>query len=113
MILRHFLDNGLKFSGRGTVRLSARPDTLPGGEAVIRFEVADQGIGIEADKLGMIFEAFSQADGSLTRQHGGIGLGLAECRQLARLMGGEVGVSSTPGEGSAFFLTLPLRGVPA
>ena len=113
VILRHFLDNGLKFSGRGTVRLSARPDTLPGGEAVIRFEVVDQGIGIEADKLGMIFEAFSQADGSLTRQHGGIGLGLAECRQLARLMGGEVGVSSTPGEGSAFFLTLPLRGVPA
>ena len=80
---------------------------------MIRFEVADQGIGIEADKLGMIFEAFSQADGSLTRQHGGIGLGLAECRQLAKLMGGEVGVSSTPGEGSAFFLTLPLRGVPA
>ena len=94
------------------MRLSARPDTLPGGEAVIRFEVADQGCGIEADKLGMIFEPFSQADGSLTRQHGGIGLGLAECRQLASLMGGELGVGSTPGEGSTFCLTLPLRGAP-
>jgi signal transduction histidine kinase len=72
------------------------------------FEVSDTGCGIRADQQGAIFERFRQVDDFETRSHGGTGLGLALCRELAELMGGEVAVRSRPGEGSVFSFVLPL-----
>jgi signal transduction histidine kinase len=74
----------------------------------VRFEVEDEGIGIAEDKQATIFNSFEQADGSLTRAYDGAGLGLAICRQLALLMGGAMGVSSRPGEGSLFWTDMPV-----
>ncbi|MFL6662122.1 MAG: ATP-binding protein, partial [Rhizobacter sp.] len=78
------------------------------GEGKVRFEVTDTGPGVAAELLPRLFQPFSQADSSTTRQYGGTGLGLNICRQLAELMGGVVGVASTPGEGSCFWAELPL-----
>jgi signal transduction histidine kinase len=103
-IVINLLSNAAKFTASGNVRLSVQA----AGESV-RVAVADTGIGIAADKLGLIFEEFEQADASSTRLHGGTGLGLAIARRLARLMGGDVEAASVPGRGSTFTLTLPLR----
>ena len=104
-ILANFLHNALKFTHRGGVRLVARQ--LP--DERTRFEVHDTGVGIDAPTQARLFKPFTQADESITRRFGGTGLGLSICRELAELMGGEVGVSSTPGQGSCFHaeLTLP------
>ncbi|HVL37421.1 MAG TPA: PAS domain-containing protein [Burkholderiales bacterium] len=103
-IVINLLSNAAKFTERGTVRLEAHAD----GE---RFDVAvaDTGIGIPAGQLEHIFEEFAQADTSSTRRYGGTGLGLSIARRLARLMGGDIAVQSTPGAGARFTLTLPLR----
>jgi signal transduction histidine kinase/CheY-like chemotaxis protein/CHASE3 domain sensor protein len=104
-ILRNLLSNALKFTERGEVALTvAASDT-----GTLRFDVRDTGIGIAADKLELIFEAFQQADGSTSRHYGGSGLGLSISREFARLLGGRVSVASEPGKGSVFTLWLPLR----
>ncbi|WP_343527199.1 ATP-binding protein [Sphingomonas sp.] len=102
-IVFNLLSNALKFTASGEVTLSIV--RLDHG---IRLDVTDTGIGIAPHKLEEIFEAFRQADASTTRQFGGTGLGLAICRRLARAMGGDVTVTSEPGRGSCFRVTLPL-----
>ena len=111
-ILKNLLSNALKFTERGGVELRVR--SLPGHshpDHRIAFEVRDTGIGIAADQHEVIFEAFRQADGTTNRKYGGTGLGLSISRDLARLLGGELSVSSEPGRGSTFTLVLPERHV--
>lgn len=103
-ILTNYLGNAIKFTATGGVRLLAR--RLAG--ARVRFEVIDTGPGIDAATQARLFKPFTQADESTTRRYGGTGLGLSICRELASLMGGEVGVCSTPGRGSCFWVELPL-----
>jgi signal transduction histidine kinase len=103
-IVINLLSNAAKFTSRGSIRL--RAEAADGSVAIA---VADTGIGIPADKLGVIFEEFEQVDASSTRVYGGTGLGLTIARRLARLMGGDIEAESVPGSGSTFTLKLPLR----
>ncbi len=105
-VVRNLLSNAFKFTDQGGVTLSIGR----GPENAISFTVSDTGVGIPADKLKLIFEAFQQADGTTSRKYGGTGLGLSISRELARLLGGELQVQSGLGEGSRFSLRLPLRG---
>ncbi|CAI8752895.1 MULTISPECIES: sensor histidine kinase [Pseudomonas] len=103
-ILRNFISNSLKFTTRGEVRVSAR---LEGADKV-RFAVSDTGIGIAPELHGALFEDFSQVDSPLQKRLRGTGLGLSLCKRFAALLGGEVGMDSTPGVGSTFFVIIPL-----
>ncbi|MBH3404577.1 histidine kinase [Pseudomonas glycinae] len=103
-ILRNFISNSLKFTTRGEVRISARLE----GEGKVRFAVSDTGIGIAPELHGTLFEDFSQVDSPLQKRLRGTGLGLSLCKRFAELLGGEVGVESTPGVGSSFFVIIPL-----
>lgn len=107
-LLQNLLGNAIKFTHAGSVTLSVRPRSAAG----VQFEVADTGVGIDPGQLHRIFEPFEQGDISTTRRYGGSGLGLTICREIARLMGGDVEVESTRGVGTRFTLWLPLRGVP-
>ncbi len=106
--IENFLSNAIQFSASGEICL--RTDVLSAADDFVnlRFEVEDQGIGINESALPGLFERFSQADESTTRSHGGIGVGLAINHHLARLMGGQIGVESKPGQGSRFWITVPL-----
>ncbi len=105
-ILVNLICNALKFTPSGSISLSVRLSDPPGGSAVcLHFTVTDTGIGIEGEKLQVIFEAFSQADGSTTRKYGGSGLGLAICAELVKLASGKIWAESEPGKGSSFHFT--------
>lgn len=108
-ILTNLVANAAKFTATGEVRVSVRSERLPDGSTRIRCDVVDTGIGIATEVLPRLFQPFSQADSSTTRQFGGTGLGLAIVRRLCQLMGGECGVESTVGVGSRFWFALPLE----
>lgn len=105
-LLDNYLDNAIKFTERGAVALRGRVLDERAGGVLLRFEVQNEGPGIDPDVLPRLFATFEQADASATRRYGGAGLGLALNRRLARLMGGEVGVESTPGAGNTFWCTV-------
>ncbi len=106
--LINYVGNAIKFTDRGEIVLRARLIQAQDDELQVRFEVQDSGIGIAPEKLVLLFHAFEQVDDSTTRKYGGTGLGLTITRRLAQLMGGDVGVESTPGVGSTFWLTVKL-----
>lgn len=103
-IIKNLLSNAIKFTERGSVAVSFRKNS----QNMLEIEVKDTGIGIPAEKQRAVFEAFQQADGSTSRKYGGTGLGLSISKQLAKLLGGEIKLSSKANEGSAFTLVIPL-----
>ncbi|MEE1946531.1 response regulator [Pedobacter sp. KR3-3] len=105
-ILKNLLSNALKFTNEGKVRLSVAANL---NYKTLVFKVKDTGIGIAKDKLGMVFEAFQQADGSTRRKFGGTGLGLSISRELAKLLGGDIHLESEENVGSEFTLTIPFN----
>jgi signal transduction histidine kinase/CheY-like chemotaxis protein len=107
-ILLNLLSNACKFTKGGTVRLHVGP-AQEAGQHWVDFAVSDTGIGMTEEQLGRLFQEFTQADASTTRQFGGTGLGLAISRRLCRLMGGDITVTSAPGEGSTFTVRLPAQ----
>jgi signal transduction histidine kinase/DNA-binding NarL/FixJ family response regulator len=108
-ILFNLVGNAIKFTDRGFVRLRADGAIQPDGAVRLTLEVTDSGIGIDSATQARLFEPFTQADSSTTRRFGGTGLGLSIVRRLAQMMGGDVAISSAPGEGSRFTVTLRLQ----
>lgn len=104
-IIINLVGNAIKFTDKGEVVIKVVTESEQDESVLIRFSVSDTGIGIPEDRLPVIFDQFTQADGSTTRKFGGTGLGLAICRQLSELMGGKIGCSSEPGKGSTFWFT--------
>ncbi len=127
-VIVNLLGNAMKFTEKGEVAVSVFLEGLDAGKATLHFAVADTGIGIPVEKQGLIFDAFAQEDGSMTRRYGGTGLGLTISSKLVKLMGGRIWVESEPGKGSQFHFTTvaevvapadavcvetePLRGIP-
>lgn len=107
--LLNFASNAVKFTERGSVCLRSVLLDEQGGALTVRFEVEDTGIGLTPEQQNRLFQAFEQADGSISRRFGGTGLGLALTKRLVELMGGQVGLDSTPGVGSTFWFIVPLQ----
>jgi len=107
-VMTNLLSNAIKFTDRGRVTLRVLRNGEDRLHYPLRFEVIDTGIGIPPGKVGQLFTAFSQADTSTTRMYGGTGLGLVICKRIVALMGGTIGVDSSPGQGSKFWFDVPL-----
>jgi signal transduction histidine kinase len=111
-VLGHLVDNAIKFTAQGEVALSVALIEQSGRHATVLFSVSDTGIGIQADRQAIVFDAFTQADGSSTRRYGGVGIGLTTSKQIVELLGGNLLCRSEAGKGSifSFRLTLELAG---
>jgi CheY-like chemotaxis protein len=107
-VLSNLIGNAVKFTERGAVTVNVRRLGETTAQHLLRFEVRDTGIGIDAEAQTRLFHSFSQADASTTRLYGGTGLGLAICKRIIDLMGGRIGVHSEPGRGSTFWFEVPL-----
>lgn len=108
-VIINLVGNAIKFTEQGFITVRIHPRELEGDTVLLRFEVTDTGIGIPPERQAAIFEPFTQADDSVTRSYGGTGLGTTICKNIVELMGGEIGIQSTPGIGTTFWFDIPFE----
>lgn len=106
-VIINLVGNALKFTEQGFVSVRVYPREFTDDKVLLRFEIADTGIGIPLERQAAIFEPFTQADNSVSRSYGGTGLGTTICKNIVELMGGEIGIQSTPGVGTTFWFDIP------